>query len=265
MDGHHWVSTAPKGAVLPESKGLRIVFGMEEQVQIIRIPILPFEMLNAFIVRRGQRAILVDAGLPGSHKRFEDALSTHGLAFDNVELIVVTHAHIDHAGEAAKLRELCDAPIVGHEGDVHHFQGEKLSMCPTGLFGKLLLKTGAPLKRYRPFVPDILLKDRQALSLADYGLAGTVMPTPGHTEGTVSVSLDSGDALVGDLLSSGILLGGILMKGRAKRPPFEDDPLRVASELEGMLASGLERFYVGHGRVLPRKAVARHAERLQSL
>ncbi len=239
---------------------------MEEQIQIIRVPILPFEMVNAFIVHRGERAIIVDAGLPDSHERFVKALAGAGLGPANVELIVVTHAHIDHAGAAAKLRELCDAPIVAHEGDLVHYRGqEPLTMCPTGLFGRLFLGTGMPLRRYRPFEPDILLSGRSSLSLADYGLEGAVLPTPGHTSGTLSVSMASGDALVGDLLSSGILLGGILMKGRPKRPPYEDCPSDVARELESLLASGLERFYVGHGRVLPSRAVAKHVARLRQL
>ena len=235
---------------------------MEEQIQIIRVPILPFEMVNAFIVRQGDRVILVDAGVPDSHEKFGAVLHKHGLRFTDVELIVVTHAHIDHAGDAAKLRELCDAPIVGHAGDLQHYEGETLSMCPTGLFGRLFLKTGMPLQKYRKFTPDILLQERESLSLAAYGLDGQIVPTPGHTVGTISVSLASGDALVGDLVSSGILLGGILMKGRAKRPPFEDDPRQVAIELQRLLEGGYERFYVGHGRVLPAQEVARHSRRL---
>jgi glyoxylase-like metal-dependent hydrolase (beta-lactamase superfamily II) len=238
---------------------------MEEQIQIIRVPILPFEMLNAFIVRKGSRAILVDAGVPGCHTKFEKVLRKHDLGIEDVELIVVTHAHIDHAGEAVKLRELCDAPILGHRGDLHHYEGEKLRMCPTGLFGRLFLKTGVPLQRYRAFTPDILLRDNEQLSLASFGLTGQVCSTPGHTAGTVSVALDTGDALVGDLVSSGILLGGILMKGRAKRPPYEDNPHEVALELQKLVDAGQQRFYVGHGRVLPATEVARHAQTLMAL
>jgi hydroxyacylglutathione hydrolase len=44
--------------------------------------------------------------------------------------------------------------------------------------------------------------------------------------------LSSQDALVGDLIALGILLGGIAFTGRAMRPPFEDDPQTVARELE---------------------------------
>ncbi len=240
--------------------------GMDEQIQIIQVPIMPFEMLSAHVVRCGDQAILVDAGVPGSHEKVQRALEANGLTFANIALIVVTHAHLDHAGGAAKLRELTGAPIVGHRGDLEHYRGrEPLKMCPTGLFGKLFLKTGVPLKPYRAFEPDIVLDGRDSLSLADYGLPGEVVSTPGHTDGTLSVTMRSGEALVGDLLSSGVLLGGILLRGRPKRPPYEDDPQAVADELEKLLEQGHEQFFVGHGRTLPSKAVRKHVERLRAL
>jgi glyoxylase-like metal-dependent hydrolase (beta-lactamase superfamily II) len=46
--------------------------------------------------------------------------------------------------------------------------------------------------------PDILIKDE--LDLNPYGVAGRVMWTPGHTRGSMSVMLESGEAIVGDLV-----------------------------------------------------------------
>jgi hydroxyacylglutathione hydrolase len=55
-----------------------------------------------------------------------------------------------------------------------------------------------------------------------------VLHTAGHTPGSISVELAAKDVLVGDLIASGILIGGIASNGRAIRPPFEDDPHAVA-------------------------------------
>ena len=74
------------------------------------------------------------------------------------------------------------------------------------------------------------------------------------------VELSSQDALVGDLIASGILIGGIARTGRAIRPPFEDDPLVVASELERLVRRGAKRFYMGHGGPLEAPEVLRHAK-----
>ena len=44
--------------------------------------------------------------------------------------------------------------------------------------------------------PDIVIRGNT--DLAPYGIAGTVIPTPGHTAGCISVVLENGDAFVGD-------------------------------------------------------------------
>ena len=87
-------------------------------LQIIRIPILPFGMVNSHLILGARGCIFVDAGLPGSESKIEKVLTKHGLTFRDIKLIVVTHAHVDHAGSAALLHELSGAPIVAHEDDV---------------------------------------------------------------------------------------------------------------------------------------------------
>ena len=83
--------------------------------EIIRIPILPLGMVNAHLIRSPQGCILVDAGIPGSERRIGRVLARHGLSFADIKLIVVTHAHTDHAGSAARLRASSGAPILAHE------------------------------------------------------------------------------------------------------------------------------------------------------
>ncbi len=93
--------------------------------------------------------ILVDCGIPNSETKIGNALKQNGLAFTDINLIVVTHAHGDHAGSAFKLRELCQAPVLAHQADLPYYLLEKkMQFCSTGLFGKQLLKTGIPLQPY---------------------------------------------------------------------------------------------------------------------
>jgi glyoxylase-like metal-dependent hydrolase (beta-lactamase superfamily II) len=220
-------------------------------------------MVNAHLIRSDQGCILVDAGLPGSEKKIQRALRSVGLSFKDVKLIVITHAHVDHAGSAASIRELSGAPIVAHAGDAKQYSGEApMTFRPTGWFGRVFLKTGLVQEPYTGFTPDILLSGADSIDLEKYGFQGHVRPTPGHTPGSISVELPTQDALVGDLLASGILLGGIAMKGRAERPPFEDDPILVAKQLQRMVDSGMTQFYMGHGGPLPANEVRRHIAHL---
>ncbi|WP_295997199.1 MBL fold metallo-hydrolase [Rugamonas sp.] len=233
---------------------------------IIRIAILPFGMVNCHLIAGPQGCILVDTGLPGSEAKIGRALRRHGMRFSDIRLIVVTHAHVDHAGSAARLRELSGAPIVGHAGDIDYYQQRKtMTFCSTGWFGRLFLKTGLMRQPYTPFQPDILLADGANLDLQRFGAAGAVRHTPGHTAGSISVQLAGMEVMAGDLLASGILLGGIVRTGRAMRPPFEDDPHAVAAELQHLLDGGAHTFYIGHGGPLRAAAVARHVQALRAL
>ena len=79
--------------------------------KIVRIPILPLKIVNAHLLVGSEGCLLVDAGLPGSATKVEKALLKEGLSFKDVRAIVITHAHVDHAGGAAELREKTRAPI----------------------------------------------------------------------------------------------------------------------------------------------------------
>ncbi len=231
---------------------------MEEQ-HIITIPILPMGMINAFLVASSDGYILVDSGVPNSEGKIGKVLKRRGLTFRDIKLIVVTHAHGDHAGSARKLQELCQAPVLAHEADLPYYQGEKeMHYCPTGRFGQLLLKTGVPKQPYHWFTPDILLKGEEVLDLAQYGVNGTVFTTPGHTAGSISVTLSNKNVLAGDLVSAGILLGGIAWKNRAKLPPFNDSSVETAKELSKLLDAGIETFFLGHGGPVSSKEVKRY-------
>ena len=232
---------------------------MKSTNRVVKIPVFPFGIVNAHLIRGERGSILVDAGVPGSEKKIQRALHLAGLSFKDIKLIVVTHAHVDHAGSAASIRELSGAPIIAHAGDAMHYSGEiPMTFCPTAWVGRVFLRTGIPKGSYKSFAPDILLSGADSFDLQDYGFQGQIRSTPGHTAGSISVELSDQEALVGDLVASGILLGGIALKGRAKRPPFEDDPMLVARELQRMVNSGVTHFYMGHGGPLPAKEVKRH-------
>lgn len=234
--------------------------------QIIRISILPFGMVNCHLIIGENGCILVDAGLPGSESKIERVLKKHNLSFKAIKLIVVTHAHVDHAGSAARLRDLSGAPILGHAGDLPYYSQKKaMTFCSTGWFGRAFLKTGLILQPYTPFKPDILLSNDGVMNLERFGIAGFAKHTPGHTAGSISVQLTTKDVLVGDLVASGILLGGIARTKHAIRPPFEDDPHAVAAELQRLLDSGMKRFYMGHGGPLNADEIQRHAHTLQAM
>jgi len=233
---------------------------------IHKISIFPLGMINAFLLESSQGCILIDTGLPNTEKKIEDKLKELHKTFNDIKLIVITHAHIDHAGNAAKLKVLTNAKIIAHNGDLPYYRREKeMHFCSTGLFGWLFFKTGAIQQQYQKFEPDILINSNESFRLEKFGIEGEIISTPGHTEGSISVVIDNDRAVVGDLISSGILLGGIVRTKKAKRPPFEDDPLQVSQELQSIVNKGVKTFYMGHGGPLPKKEVLLHIDKLNNI
>jgi hydroxyacylglutathione hydrolase len=228
------------------------------ETEIIRIPILPFGTVNAHLVRNAATSILVDAGMAGSERRIARALARHGLSFRDIKLIVLTHGHADHAGNAAKLRDLSGAPILAHEGDADLYgQTRTTAHCPTNSAGGFFRNTAVSDKPYRGFEPDITMKRGEQINLLDFAIDGIVRHAGGHTPGSIVVELASRDVLAGGLVASRAFLGGAFV-----RPGSKDDAQGIARELERLVQGGVRRFHLGHGGPLDGTAILRHLNAL---
>jgi glyoxylase-like metal-dependent hydrolase (beta-lactamase superfamily II) len=201
---------------------------------------------NAFLIRGDEGCILVDAGNPGKADRILARLAECGVAPDDVRLILLTHGHVDHFGSAAALRERTGAPVAIHAldaGAVRQGIHQPDSLHPTHWLVALGMRIPgvAGPTRAPAFEPDFVFEDEWRLD--EYGVAGQVLHTPGHTPGSVSVLLDSGEAIVGDVVM-GQLMGMIRQPG----PPIVAWDLERNRESVRQLAALSPRVvYVGHG------------------
>ena len=206
-----------------------------------------FGLLHAYLLL-GERVIVVDAGYPSSPRRIRAALRREGVSKADVSLILLTHGHLDHIGGAHELRSELGAPIALHRLDAEIARsGHDRPLKPTDLLGRLSLPFMP--RRIAPFEPD-LVHDGE-LDLAEFGVAGHTLHTPGHTPGSISVVLQEA-TVAGDLLAGGFL------RGRAPREPwFADDRDQLRSSIETLLQRSNARLYVGHRGPLSSAAVAR--------
>jgi glyoxylase-like metal-dependent hydrolase (beta-lactamase superfamily II) len=105
--------------------------------------------------------------------------------------------------------------------------------------------------------PDIVFEDKWRLdeytstlrrgsgqaSLSTGGIAGRVVPTPGHTPGSVSVLLDSGEAIVGDMVIGDFLR----LLRRPGLPIVAWDLERNWESVRQFLDLSPRTIYTGHG------------------
>ena len=150
-----------------------------------RIPTLPLDLLNSFaFVEDDGSVTLVDCGLRRAPAQIVAGLVAIGKAPGDVQRIVLTHAHIDHAGGLAEVRSRAgDPPVHLHEAEAR-FVREGISPPPdTSLTVGRLMARG-PDQRFTPVRVGRELHDGDVLPVAG-GLR--VIHTPGHTPGHVSL------------------------------------------------------------------------------
>jgi glyoxylase-like metal-dependent hydrolase (beta-lactamase superfamily II) len=89
----------------------------------LRLP-LPWPAVphcNAWALAAGDGIVLVDTGMhePGSFAHLERALDQAGLRVEHIRLVVCTHAHVDHCGQAPAIRERTGAEVWMHPNRGH--------------------------------------------------------------------------------------------------------------------------------------------------
>ncbi|MFM9024312.1 MAG: MBL fold metallo-hydrolase [Planctomycetaceae bacterium] len=206
---------------------------------------------NAYLVV-GKRPILVDTGSGGDEQRIVAACSAVGVSIRDLALILHTHVHSDHFGNTVDMAAEGGCPVAYHPGDRPlAMRGDNGPLRGVGLQGRILARLLSHIP-FRTMPADIDAEDRMRLD--EFGVAGSVWHTPGHTPGSISVLLDSGDAIIGDVIMGGYA-GGAIRPSQPTFHYFADDLRAAMASLDRILAVTSGRLFVGHGGPLHREAV----------
>lgn len=208
---------------------------------------IPAGNTNVYLIRNGNSSVLIDAGEKGSTRKLLKVLEMYGLKPQNIHLIILTHTHYDHTGNLKALKNATGAQVLVHSNEADKLKAGYTPL-PKGtkMFSKIIVYLGhhlmRKLARYEPVEPDIVVDDQYDLS--PHGISGYILFTPGHTSGSISFILKDNDAFIGDAAFN--------IAGSGVYPPFANDQNDLIQSWKKLLDTGCERFFPGHGRMIPR-------------
>lgn len=184
-----------------------------------------YRSTNFWVVSAGRSRLLVDLGWPGSMGQLRAELRRKDIPLDDIRYGLATHYHIDHAGLAQELK-LAGVPLLVLDTQVAAIPRMKQWTKPQDNYIDITTHDNVVITAgdSRPW-------------LANLGIGGEIVPTPGHSDDSVSLLLDDGRVFTGDLA----------------HPAFvgEEDPAVVAASWQELREKGARRVYPGHGPVRP--------------
>lgn len=203
---------------------------------------------QVYLWRDEDGVTLIDAGAAGSGPDLRAALAELGLATMDVDRLVLTHFHDDHAGGAAEVAGWGDVEVLAHAQDAPIIRGEQAGPAPnfTDTERELHARVAHALPPAPPCRVDRELVDGEILDIAGGAL---VVATPGHTDGSMALLLQRPRVLsTGDTVAE--------HQGQIVLGPFNVDRDRAVVSFRALAELDTDVACFGHGQPIVGSASA---------
>lgn len=191
--------------------------------------------VNSYLIEEHGRAVLVDTGRNG----FEEKVLAQ-CRKTKVELIVLTHGHVDHVQNTAYLRKELGVPVALHKEDLNLIKDNFIEPLRfQGMLGMAVAEVTAKSSEtdwIPEFTPEIFINEGDWLK--DYGINARIMGLPGHTRGSIGIDLDEKAVIVGDALMNMFYPGLSLVYW---------DRAEMLKSADKISVLGARKVYFGHG------------------
>jgi endoribonuclease LACTB2 len=152
-----------------------------------------YKSINLYLIASSTHRLLIDSGFPNSLNNLGREMRKTGFKVNEIDFLIVTHFHIDHAGAIQELKN------QGVKFILFDIQQNNIKPMENMTIGKW---------QYTPLLLDdnIMMKiDDSVEFLKSININGQIIKTAGHTDDSISLVLDSGECFIGDLLAEYLL------------------------------------------------------------
>jgi glyoxylase-like metal-dependent hydrolase (beta-lactamase superfamily II) len=203
---------------------------------------------NVFLLTNGNRNILLDTGSEMMWHGLDKRLKR--LNISRIDLLVLTHSHYDHSGNARLIREIYKPLVIIHKNEASYLTtGEIVVPGGTNFYARILTKLFpgrlAPFFKPKPCPFDLIVDSY--FDLREFGFNAYILHTPGHTPGSLSLIAEDEVALVGDTMF-GVCKWSVF-------PPFAVDTGQMFKSWKRLLDTNCSVFIPSHGTANPRSLV----------
>lgn len=199
---------------------------------------------NVYLLQFGEKLALIDSGMAADAEQIVEEIQEGGHEPEQIQGILITHAHMDHAGSAPILAQRYAVDIYAHEQEVPYLQKTEPMPYTSWLKRLLFWLGGKTVMKSSPCPVDYQLRDGDVIE----DLGGLqVIHTPGHTPGSMSLYLPESKVIFcGDLMFN---MHPITGKGglRLSIPLVTVDRTQVLHSVRQLASMDVKVLCAGHG------------------
>jgi len=206
------------------------------------------EFVSTYLLQHGDRAAFIETANAAAVPRMLEILAEQGMSPEQVDYVIITHVHLDHAGGAADLMKACpNATLLAHPNAAKHaIDPSKLVRSATGVYGEALF---AEMYGTIDPIPENRVRIMGDDEVLDWnGRKLHFLHTRGHANHHFCIHDPAGGSVfTGDAF--GLVYPRLQSKGLFALPstsPTDFDAAAAKASVDRIVATGAKTAYLTH-------------------